>query len=93
MSYVYSLRKQDASTYRCQKCLQYGHYTYECKGKRKYTYRASRTKILKKAKIEPLQVQVRPPSSEQLAVAKVKKRKRADNKRKKKKRYVENRIQ
>ena len=41
-------RKQDAGTYTCQKCLQKGHYTYECSGKRKYLYRPSRTKFLKK---------------------------------------------
>lgn len=47
------IRQQDASSYRCQKCLQYGHFTYECTGKRKYLYRPSRTKILKKKKEEP----------------------------------------
>ena len=50
------LRKQDATSYRCQKCLQFGHYTYECKGKRKYAYRPSRTKELnKKPKLEVVQ--------------------------------------
>ncbi|PNF27674.1 hypothetical protein B7P43_G14590 [Cryptotermes secundus] len=33
---------------RCQKCLEYGHWTYECKGKRKYLHRSSRTSQLKK---------------------------------------------
>ncbi|KAI4457479.1 zcchc10 protein [Holotrichia oblita] len=33
---------------RCQKCLEYGHWSYECKGKRKYVHRSSRTQILKK---------------------------------------------
>ncbi|XP_076258980.1 uncharacterized protein LOC143195591 [Rhynchophorus ferrugineus] len=33
---------------RCQKCLEYGHWSYECKGKRKYLHRSSRTQILKK---------------------------------------------
>ncbi|KAG7262693.1 hypothetical protein CRUP_026057, partial [Coryphaenoides rupestris] len=28
---------------RCQKCLEFGHWTYECTGKRKYLYRPSRT--------------------------------------------------
>lgn len=28
--------------------MQRGHYTYECTGKRKYLYRPSRTKFLKK---------------------------------------------
>ncbi|XP_053699344.1 zinc finger CCHC domain-containing protein 10-like [Sabethes cyaneus] len=33
---------------RCQKCLEYGHWSYECKGKRKYVHRSSRTQMLKK---------------------------------------------
>ncbi|CAG9815791.1 unnamed protein product [Phaedon cochleariae] len=33
---------------RCQKCLEYGHWSYECKGKRKYVHRSSRTQQLKK---------------------------------------------
>ncbi|TRY58916.1 hypothetical protein DNTS_003123, partial [Danionella cerebrum] len=33
---------------RCQKCLEYGHWSYECTGKRKYLYRPSRTAELKK---------------------------------------------
>ncbi|EFN66970.1 Zinc finger CCHC domain-containing protein 10, partial [Camponotus floridanus] len=33
---------------RCQKCLEMGHWSYECKGKRKYLHRSSRTSQLKK---------------------------------------------
>ncbi|KMZ03286.1 zinc finger CCHC domain-containing protein 10 [Drosophila simulans] len=33
---------------RCQKCLQIGHWSYECKEKRKYVHRSSRTKQLSK---------------------------------------------
>lgn len=33
---------------RCQKCLEYGHWSYECKGKRKILVRPSRTQVLKK---------------------------------------------
>ncbi|CAK1588603.1 unnamed protein product [Parnassius mnemosyne] len=33
---------------RCQKCLEYGHWSYECKGKRKNLVRPSRTQVLKK---------------------------------------------
>uniref|UniRef100_A0A182M8B6 Zinc knuckle domain-containing protein n=1 Tax=Anopheles culicifacies TaxID=139723 RepID=A0A182M8B6_9DIPT len=33
---------------RCQKCLEYGHWSYECQGKRKYLHRSSRTQVLKK---------------------------------------------
>ena len=76
------LRKQDATSYRCQKCLQYGHYTYECKGKRKYTYRPSRTKELsKKPKLE-LQKVVHKPAASNVSQVKV-------NVQKKKKRQVQ----
>lgn len=34
---------------RCQKCLEIGHWSYECKGKRKYLHRSSRTSQFKKA--------------------------------------------
>ncbi|XP_018392086.1 PREDICTED: zinc finger CCHC domain-containing protein 10 isoform X1 [Cyphomyrmex costatus] len=37
---------------RCQKCLEMGHWSYECKGKRKYLHRSSRTSQLKKAMIK-----------------------------------------
>ena len=37
---------------RCQKCLEFGHWTYECKWKRKYLHRPSRTAELKKALTE-----------------------------------------
>ena len=33
-----------AEDYKCQKCLEKGHFTYECTGKRKYVHRPSRTK-------------------------------------------------
>ncbi|KAH8243448.1 hypothetical protein KR032_007497 [Drosophila birchii] len=33
---------------RCQKCLQMGHWSYECKEKRKFVHRSSRTKQLSK---------------------------------------------
>ncbi|KFM66352.1 Zinc finger CCHC domain-containing protein 10, partial [Stegodyphus mimosarum] len=38
----------DPSTYRCQKCLEKGHFTYECSGKRKYVSRPTRTAMLNK---------------------------------------------
>ncbi|XP_037948383.1 zinc finger CCHC domain-containing protein 10-like [Teleopsis dalmanni] len=34
--------------YRCQKCLEVGHWSYECTQKRKFVHRSSRTKILNK---------------------------------------------
>uniref|UniRef100_A0A8C4NKW1 Zinc finger protein n=1 Tax=Eptatretus burgeri TaxID=7764 RepID=A0A8C4NKW1_EPTBU len=33
----------DRQNVKCQKCLEIGHWTYECKGKQKYVYRPSRT--------------------------------------------------
>uniref|UniRef100_A0A8C5H8L7 Zinc finger, CCHC domain containing 10 n=1 Tax=Gouania willdenowi TaxID=441366 RepID=A0A8C5H8L7_GOUWI len=33
---------------RCQKCLEMGHWTYECSGKRKYVHRPTRTTEMKK---------------------------------------------
>uniref|UniRef100_A0A1B6M003 Zinc finger CCHC domain-containing protein 10 n=1 Tax=Graphocephala atropunctata TaxID=36148 RepID=A0A1B6M003_9HEMI len=33
---------------RCQKCLEHGHWTYECKGKRKIVVRESRMSLLNK---------------------------------------------
>ena len=33
---------------RCQKCLEFGHWTYECKNERKYVHRDSRTQTLKR---------------------------------------------
>ena len=34
--------------FRCQKCLEMGHYTYECQGARKYVAKTSRTVMLKR---------------------------------------------
>ncbi|XP_006815829.2 uncharacterized protein LOC102806776 [Saccoglossus kowalevskii] len=44
------LRKTQASTenVRCQKCLEKGHWTYECTGERKYVHRPSRTAEMNK---------------------------------------------
>ena len=42
------LRQQQAGNQRCQKCLQIGHWTYECNNKRKYLQRDSRTAVIKK---------------------------------------------
>jgi len=43
----------DLATVKCQKCLEYGHYNYECKNKRKIVIRESRTKILQKNLTKP----------------------------------------
>ncbi|KAJ7327704.1 Zinc finger CCHC domain-containing protein 10 [Desmophyllum pertusum] len=48
-SYVLDKKRQEqAGNQRCQKCLQIGHWTYECSNKRKYLQRDSRTKVIKK---------------------------------------------
>ena len=44
----------DASSYKCQKCLQLGHFTYQCSNKRKHASRITRTQILEKKMEEKL---------------------------------------
>lgn len=41
-------REANKQNVRCQKCLEMGHWTYECTGKRKYLYRPTRTAEMKK---------------------------------------------
>ncbi|XP_030836367.1 zinc finger CCHC domain-containing protein 10 [Strongylocentrotus purpuratus] len=41
-------RSQNKENVRCQKCLEMGHWTYECSGKRKYVHRPSRISTLNK---------------------------------------------
>lgn len=49
MSYLPNFsREANKQHVRCQKCLEFGHWTYECKGKRKYLHRPSRTAQLAK---------------------------------------------
>ncbi|TFK24994.1 hypothetical protein FA15DRAFT_591445 [Coprinopsis marcescibilis] len=36
----------------CQKCLERGHFTYQCKGARPYVSRPSRTKQLENPKLK-----------------------------------------
>ncbi|XP_039766258.1 zinc finger CCHC domain-containing protein 10 isoform X4 [Ornithorhynchus anatinus] len=47
--YFTNVREANKQHVRCQKCLEFGHWTYECTGKRKYLYRPSRTAELTKA--------------------------------------------
>jgi hypothetical protein len=52
-------REPSADDVRCQKCLEKGHWTYQCTGKRKYVERQSRTKEMTKRlkeKTEPVDV-------------------------------------
>lgn len=44
---IFSYRNEP-KVVRCQKCLEYGHWTYECKGKRKFVHRDTRTVQLNK---------------------------------------------
>ena len=37
---------QDSSKYKCQKCLQIGHFTYQCTNKRTYSSRVTRSRLL-----------------------------------------------
>lgn len=55
VAFIYS--QTDAEKHRCQKCLQYGHWTYECQNKRKYVQRESRTKKLQRKRKAILEVQ------------------------------------
>ena len=41
--------KENKEKVRCKKCLELGHWTYECTGKRKHVVRESRSKALKKS--------------------------------------------
>ncbi|XP_014289924.1 zinc finger CCHC domain-containing protein 10 [Halyomorpha halys] len=41
-------KSSQPQTAKCQKCLEVGHWTYECKGKRKFLHRSSRTAQLSK---------------------------------------------
>ncbi|KAF9928757.1 hypothetical protein FBU30_002124 [Linnemannia zychae] len=41
-------RAKAPATQQCQKCLEFGHYTYECKAERVYKPRPTRTQQLKK---------------------------------------------
>jgi hypothetical protein len=46
--------EEDNSNAQCQKCLEKGHWTYQCTRKRKYVERPSRTQVLEK-RIKQLQ--------------------------------------
>jgi len=49
------------STQQCQKCLEFGHWTYQCKGQRAYNYRPSRTAVMKTKKINAAYNTEKPP--------------------------------
>ncbi|CAD8066376.1 unnamed protein product [Paramecium primaurelia] len=43
---------EDAAAVRCQRCLKYGHLTYECKNENVYLYRPSRTMQFKEKQLQ-----------------------------------------
>ena len=43
----------NSSNQQCQKCLQFGHWTYECKNQRAYVFRPSKTMQLKHPSLAP----------------------------------------
>ncbi|KAL8271105.1 hypothetical protein Esti_004959 [Eimeria stiedai] len=47
---------RDAAKAECQKCMQYGHWTYQCTNRRVYLQRPTRTQILKNPRLNPKQV-------------------------------------
>ncbi len=46
--------ENESTNAQCQKCLEKGHWTYQCTRKRKYVERPSRTQLLEK-RIKKLQ--------------------------------------
>ncbi|KAL7751403.1 hypothetical protein RI367_003263 [Sorochytrium milnesiophthora] len=45
----------------CQKCLKYGHFTYECRNERVYVHRVSWSKQLENPALAPAVSQRKPP--------------------------------
>ena len=45
-------RLEKSGIQQCQKCLKYGHWTFECKNTRTYLYRPSRSTINKNPKLK-----------------------------------------
>jgi hypothetical protein len=41
------------ANYQCQKCLNYGHYTYECSGSAVYMKRPSRSEVIRDPSLHP----------------------------------------
>ena len=48
-----SQKLQKSGMQQCQKCLRFGHWTYECKNETAYLYRPSRTTIIKNPDLQP----------------------------------------
>ncbi|PIK51446.1 putative zinc finger CCHC domain-containing protein 10 [Apostichopus japonicus] len=45
---IHAKQNENKMNIKCQKCLEKGHWTYECTGKRKYLHRPSRVEVLDK---------------------------------------------
>jgi hypothetical protein len=45
--YPESKKLEKSGMQQCQKCLRYGHWTYECKNPTTYLYRPSRSSMLR----------------------------------------------
>ena len=57
----YTLKEKEGKQ-QCQRCLQYGHWTYECINKPVYLYRPSRTQLFKNKQYTlPLIINEEPP--------------------------------
>ena len=57
----YTLKEKDGKQ-QCQRCLQYGHWTYECINEPAYLYRPSRTQLFKNKQYTlPLIINEEPP--------------------------------
>ena len=48
-----SQKLEKSGMQQCQKCLRYGHWTYECKNETAYLYRPSRTTVIKNPDLQP----------------------------------------
>jgi len=53
----FSNKTSQAKSQQCQKCLQIGHWTYQCKGERAYNRRPSRSAVVKNAQASVPNVQ------------------------------------
>nr|KAG5689957.1 hypothetical protein BaRGS_033638 [Batillaria attramentaria] len=68
-----------AENVRCQKCLEKGHWTYQCTGKRKYVYRPSRTKeMIKRMKEDEDKTKLELVAKTSTILEKKKKKKKSD---------------
>lgn len=77
---------QQPKTQQCQKCLGFGHWTYQCKGQQAYAHRPSRTAILKNRALKPEFLLEAPPDEKKSVESNVGSKNTEKKKRKKRKR-------